>query len=504
MQDTILSMDHIDKYIYDAYGVPLRNTTVKILNDVHFDVCSAEVHILIGENGAGKSTLMNIIGGLIPYDNGTFSFQGEMVQFKGPKDSLSQGIGFIHQELNLCLNLDVAENIFLGCEPGNKLFIDKKNMYAKSKELLAELGFTINPHQLTQNLSTAQQQIVEIVKVLSYDCKIIIMDEPTASLTQKEIDKLFGIIRKLRDKGISVIYISHRFEELKEIGDRITVLRDGCCIGTLPMSEFDYDTIIHMMVGRKLGSLYTVTHKPTLDEILRVENLAIAEHTKPISITVHKGEVVGLSGLVGAGRTELAKSIFGARKFYGGSIYYNGKKLIHQKPRKLISDGLVYLSEDRKTEGVVLQMPIGENITLSSLPKLFRKGFINKDYEKDICKKSIERLGIVSQSYTQLCNTLSGGNQQKVVFAKWLLTNPQLLILDEPTRGIDVKTKTDIYKIIDDLASEGVGILFISSELPEIIGMCDRIYVMGGGTILGELTDKLDFKQEKILSYTVG
>lgn len=504
MRNTILEMHDVTKYIFDAFGQPLRGTTVKILDNVEFNVKESEVHVLIGENGAGKSTLMKIIGGIIPLDGGTMSLDGKEINFSGPRDSLHHGIGFIHQELNLCLNLDVAENIFLGQEYGNNIFINKKEMYDRSRKMLLRLGFDIDPHTLVRDLSTAQQQIIEIVKVLSYDCRIIIMDEPTASLTKSEIDKLFAIIKDLRKNGISIIYISHRFEELKEIGDRITVLRDGKYIGTVDVEDFDYDEIINMMVGRKLGAMFQSAHVPTEEIVLEVKNLRISSHTQPININVKRGEVVGLSGLVGAGRTELAKSIFGSRTYHGGTITYNNEEVGHLHPSTLISQGLVYLSEDRKLEGLVLNMSITNNITLASLKRMFPFMSIKKSKEYKVSKESVEKLNIISNSLDQLCNTLSGGNQQKVVLAKWLLTSPKLLILDEPTRGIDVNAKSEIYRIIDKLASEGVGILMISSELPEIIGMSDRIYVMRNGSISAELTDKKDFVQEKILSCTLG
>lgn len=505
MSRTILNMDHITKYIFDAYGKPIRGTDVKILQDVHFDVKEAEVHILIGENGAGKSTLMKILGGIIPADEGTVELFGQQVSFKNPKQAEAMGVGFIHQELNLCPNLNVAENLFLGREIIGKggVFSDKKEMYKKSREMLAKLGFDIDPHTLVRNLSTAQQQIVEIVRAISYDSKIIIMDEPTASLTQSEIDHLFEIIRNMKRQGISVIYISHRFEELKEVGDRLTVLRDGSYVGTIDMKDFDTDTVISMMVGRKLTQMYTCNHRPGEEEVLKVEGLKIAANTEPINIRVKKGEVVGVGGLVGAGRTELAKSIFGARKFYGGTIRYKDQIISKPTPKDMIRRGLMYLIEDRKIEGLVLRMDIEQNITLASLNSLFKNGRIKRKTEEEVADKMIRDLDIVCTSGKQLANTLSGGNQQKVALAKWLASSPSLLILDEPTRGIDVNAKSEIYQIIDDLAEQGVAILMISSELPELIGMSDRIYVMRRGTVSAELTDKKDFTQEKILSYTI-
>lgn len=505
MSKTILKMDHITKYIFDAYGKPIRGTDVKILNNVHFDVNESEVHILIGENGAGKSTLMKILGGIIPKDDGEMELFGQKVSFTNPKQAEAMGVGFIHQELNLCPNLSVAENLFLGREitGRGKIFSDKKEMYEQSKTMLMKLGFDINPQIPVRNLSTAQQQIVEIVKAISCDSKIIIMDEPTASLTQTEIDHLFDIIRDMKKQGISIIYISHRFEELKEIGDRLTVLRDGCYVGTINMEEFSHDKVISMMVGRTLNQMYTCAHSPQKEEILRVENLRIAPNTEPLSLRVNKGEVVGIGGLVGAGRTEVAKSIFGARKYYGGKILYKGEEITKPSPKAMIRRGFMYLTEDRKTEGLVLRMDIEQNITLASLPELFRNGYIKRRREREISRTKIKELNIVCTSGQQMANTLSGGNQQKVALAKWLAAHPALLILDEPTRGIDVNAKSEIYQIIDDLAKQGVAILMISSELPELIGMSDRIYVMRRGTISAELAAREDFGQEKILSYTI-
>ncbi|MDD3790237.1 MAG: sugar ABC transporter ATP-binding protein [Sphaerochaetaceae bacterium] len=503
MKKTILEMNAITKFIFDEHGQPLRGTTVKILEDVHFDVKEAEVHVLVGENGAGKSTLMKIIGGIIPADEGEMLLDGEVITFAGPRESLAHGIGFIHQELNLCLNLDVAQNIFLGRERQKKLFIDKASMYTEAREMLLRLGFDIDPKTMVRDLSTAQQQIVEIVKVLSYDCRIIIMDEPTASLTKSEIDKLFAIIHDLRRNGISIIYISHRFEELKEIGDRITVLRDGRYIGTVDIEDFDYDKIISMMVGRKLGAMFQSSHQVQDEVVLEVKGLRISRNTEPINLYVRSGEVVGLSGLVGAGRTELGKSIFGSRTYYGGEILYMGEEIGGLHPSNLIEKGVIYLSEDRKLEGLVLDMSLKDNMTMASLKRMYPKTKIDFKREEVVAQESIDKLNIVANSVEQICNTLSGGNQQKVVVAKWLLTNPKLLILDEPTRGIDVNAKSEIYKIIDQLASQGVAILMISSELPEIIGMSDRIYVMKRGAIAAELTDKREFIQEKILSHTL-
>lgn len=505
MSKTILKMEHITKYIFDAYGKPIRGTDVKILENVQFDMRESEVHILIGENGAGKSTLMKILGGIIPQDEGVMELFGKEVHFTNPRQAEQMGVGFIHQELNLCPNLSVAENLFLGREitGKGKVFSNKKEMYKESRNMLMKLGFDIDPHILVRNLSTAQQQIVEIVKAISCDSKIIIMDEPTASLTQTEIDHLFEIIRNMKKQGISIIYISHRFEELKEVGDRLTVLRDGGYVGTVDMADFSHDLVIGMMVGRTLNQMYTCEHVPLKEEVLRVEGLKIGPDTEPLNLQVKRGEVVGIGGLVGSGRTEVAKSIFGARRFYGGRILYNGQEIKKPTPKAMIKKGLMYLTEDRKIEGLVLRMDIEQNITLASLSGMFKNGYIRRKEETAASEKMIKDLNIVCTSGQQMANTLSGGNQQKVALAKWLTGSPVLLILDEPTRGIDVNAKSEIYQIIDDLAKQGVAILMISSELPELIGMSDRIYVMRRGTVSAELTEKEEFKQERILSYTV-
>jgi ABC-type sugar transport system ATPase subunit len=503
MGDIILKMENITKYIYDTYGKPIRGSDVKILDNVQFDVREAEVHILVGENGAGKSTLMKILGGIIPAEQGTVELFDKKVMFTNPRESQAMGIGFVHQELNLCPNLTVAQNLFLGRELGGRVITNVKEMAAKSSEMLAGLGFSINPNTLVRDLSTAQQQIIEIVKAVSYDSKIIIMDEPTASLTQKEIDHLFEIIRTMQKRGISIIYISHRFEELKEIGDRLTVLRDGKYSGTIDMKDFEYDKVIKMMVGRTLGEMYQCTHVPSGDVVLEIKDFKIDVNTEPLNLKVHRGEVVGIGGLVGAGRTELAKSIFGVRKYCGGRIIYKGEEITKPNPPFMISRGLMYLTEDRKVEGLVLQMNLVNNTTLASLRRLFPSSFIKKRRENAVSAGMIKSLNVVCNSMFQMANTLSGGNQQKVSLAKWLISEPDFLILDEPTRGIDVNAKSEIYRIIDELAAKGVAILMISSEMSELIGMSDRIYVMRRGTISACITEDADFTQEKILSCTV-
>jgi ABC-type sugar transport system ATPase subunit len=504
MDGTILEMKGISKYIFDSYGVALRGTTVKILDRVDFNLKKGEVHILVGENGAGKSTLMKVLGGEIPPDEGQILLDGVRVSPRNPRDAQALGIGFIHQELNLCDNLSVADNIFMGREMRSGVLRNAGAMRAEARRMLRDMGIDIDPDARVKKLSTAQQQLVEIAKVLSKNCRIIIMDEPTSSLTKSEIDILFTLIRKLRESGVAIIYISHRLEEFKEIGDRLSVLRDGKYIGTLERQDFATDRIVEMMVGRALGEMYAGRHVPGRDVVLSVKDLRLEPGTQPISLNVKAGEIVGLGGLVGAGRTELAKSVFGYRRFYGGEITYLGKRIVRPDPTALVKQGLVYLTEDRKSEGLILDMNITENLTLSSLPRLFKRFFMFGSAEKKLACTMGEKLDIVCSSVGQMTRTLSGGNQQKVVLGKCLIAEPKLLILDEPTRGIDVGAKMQIYRMMDEIALSGVGILMISSDMPELIGMSDRIYVMRDGGIAAEITEKENMRQEHILKYTIG
>lgn len=504
MSKTVLQMKGITKFIFDAYGIALRNATVRILDRVDFDLREGEVHILVGENGAGKTTLMRILGGVIPPDEGEILLDGQTIRLKNPKEALERGISFVHQELNLCGNLSVADNIFMGREKRKRWFKDNRRMQDEARDMLRELGIDIDPSTLVRELSTAQQQIVEIVKVLSYRCRIIIMDEPTSSLTRKEIGILFSLIHRLRKSGVSIIYISHRIEEFEQVGDRLSVLRDGAWVGTLERSEFAVDRIVGMMVGRKLGDMYARKHVAGETIVLDVRNLLLEPHTQPISVTVRAGEIVGMGGLVGAGRTELAKAIIGCRKSHGGEVWYLGQKLRRRDPAKLSRSGMIYLTEDRKGEGLILDMGITENLSLASLHRLFRRFFLRRKREETLAGDMVQKLGIVCKSISQCMRTLSGGNQQKVVLGKCLATLPRMLILDEPTRGIDVGAKLEIYRMIDDIASGGVAVMMISSDMPELIGMSDRIYVMKDGGVVREITRREEMSQENILAWTIG
>lgn len=506
MEDYILEMNHISKFIFNvATGKPVRGTTVKILDDITFNLKRGEVHALLGENGAGKSTLMKILGGIIPPDEGELLLNGETVELHSVRDARAHGVAFVHQELNLCTNIDVACNFFLGNEPaGIAGIMRKKEMDEASRKTISELGFAVDPKQLLSELSTAQQQIVEIAKAISYQSKIIIMDEPTASLTKKEIDMLFGLIKKLKDQGVSIIYISHRLDEIQQIGDRMTVLRDGKYIGTLERENYSDALAVSMMAGREVQALFDTTHQPGNEVVLAVKDLKIGRNTESISIQVKAGEVVGLCGLVGSGRTELLKTIYGARKAVAGEIFYQGKRYQNPTPSKSIEKGIVYLSEDRKIEGLIVKGSIRNNITLSSLKQFFKSRIISNHKEKEIVRRSIEKFNIKCRGTEQLLSTLSGGNQQKASFAKCYAANPQVLLLDEPTRGIDVNAKAEIYRVIDQAAKNGWAVLVISSELSELVGMSDRIYIMRQGTVTGEISERSEMTQENLVGRIIG
>jgi ABC-type sugar transport system ATPase subunit len=501
----ILEMENITKYIFNAKGKAIHGSHVRILDKVSFNLEKGEVHALLGENGAGKSTLMKILGGIIPQDEGRMLIDGKEVLFRSPREARASGVAFIHQEINLCANISVARNMFLGNEPKRSLnTLDFAKMNRLSREMIRGLGYDVDPGVSLGSLSTAHQQIVEIAKALSYDSRIIIMDEPTSSLTEKEITMLFELIGKLKAKGVSIIYISHRLEEIHQIGDRITVLRDGALIGTLDRSEYSDEKAIRMIAGRTLKQMYTNTHKPTAEVVLELKDFRIGAGTQPLSMFVRAGEVVGLCGLVGSGRTELAKSIFGARDFASGEIFFRGKRMANLDPFRCIEMGMVYLSEDRKTEGLIVDQTVRENIVVACLRRLFRNGVVAGRKERGLASQMIQRFNIICRGQEHVVNKLSGGNQQKVSFAKAYAPEPNFIILDEPTRGIDVGAKSEIYKIMDETAARGVGILMISSEMHELVGMSDRIYVMRDGTIVGEVSDKSKMDQGELIALCIG
>lgn len=477
---------------------------VVALNKVSLEVKPGEVHILLGENGAGKSTLVKILSGAYSKDSGEIFLSDEKVEIKNPKHAQELGVGVIYQELNLIPHLSVAENIFLGREFSYPVgVIDSKKIIEETKKLLYELNVNINPNALISSLGTAQQQMVEIAKALSLNSKILIMDEPTSSLTKKEIETLFQTIRKLKQKNVALIYISHRLEELFEIGDRVTILRDGNLIETKQISETSRAELIKLMVNRDLKDQYPEREKEIGNELLKVINLSTENLLQNISFSLFEGEIVGIYGLLGSGRTELARAIFGADQFESGEIFINGKPTKIDSPGKAIKKGIGFLTEDRKTQGLILDLSVKENISLTSLDELTSFGIIKLKEELQVSEYYISELKIKTTGSNQNVRSLSGGNQQKVVFAKWLNTETNIFIFDEPTRGIDVGAKQEIYELMNRLTLNGCGIIMISSELPEILGMSDRVLVMHNGKITAEF-DNTDLSQEVILNSAIG
>ena len=477
---------------------------VLALSDVHFDLRRGEVHVLLGENGAGKSTLMKILCGVHKRKGGEIYYKGEKFEPIDVHHTQEAGISIIYQELNLVSHLSVAENIFIGAQPKGPLGIDWNKMYRNAQAVLDELHVDINPRTLIKNLGVAQQQMVEVAKALTSNVDILIMDEPTSSLTDKEIKELFRTINDLKAKGVGIIYISHRLEEIQEIGDRATVFRDGQFVETLDFKEkeVDLNEIIKLMVGRDLTEKFPKETVPIGDELFRAENIT-SKLLKDCSFSVKSGEILGIAGLMGAGRTELMRAITGADKRTGGEVYMRGEKLTIKSFRDAVKYKIGFLTEDRKTQGLVLIFSVASNITLAGLDKICRYGALSLKAEKEIAQKMIGDIRIKTPSLRQRVVNLSGGNQQKVVLAKWLFTECDLLIFDEPTRGIDVGAKVEIYKLMVELVKKGAAIIMVSSELPEILGMSDRVIVMHEGKISGEYKRE-DATQEKILHAATG
>jgi len=476
---------------------------VKALDKCKFNLKKGEVHALVGENGAGKSTLMKVLTGVYKEDAGDIFHKGEKVEIDSPKKAQDLGISIIYQELNLMPHLTVAENVFIGREEKkNKLFIDKNKLNKKTKDFLDMLNIDLDPQAKVQDLTVAKQQMVEIIKALSYQSEVLIMDEPTASLTDSEIEDLFRIVKRLRSEGVGIIYISHRLEELKQISDRITVMRNGNYIDTVKTKDAEIDNIIKMMVGREVYE--TSSNKSSENEneiILEVKNLTREGVFKDISFNLKKGEILGMSGLVGAGRTEVARAIFGADKIDAGEIYVHGKKVDIDSPSKSVEVGIGYLSEDRKRYGLALGRDVATNIVLANMNEYMNKfGFMKENKIKKFSQNQVQQLNIKTPNLKQDVKNLSGGNQQKVVIGKWLDRDSEILIFDEPTRGIDVGAKNEIYKLLNNLVEEGKSIIMISSELPEILRMSHRVLVMCEGRLTGEL-DIEEATKEKIMKF---
>jgi len=494
-----------DNVILRMTGITKRFPGTLALDNVQLTCEKGKVHVLLGENGAGKSTLVKIISGVYTRDAGTMWFDGKEVNFTDVRQAMAAGISMIHQELSLLPERTIAQNIYLGHEPmkkGLKGVIDYKKMVEESRELLNRLGVDLDPTIQVKKLSIAQKQMVEVVKALSQDVKLVIMDEPTSSLTSREIEKLFEIIQKLKKDGVSVIYISHRMDEIKRIGDSVTVMRDGQYIDTVDAATSDLNTLISMMVGRKIEKMYERNYCEPGEVVFETENLT-GIRFRNVNIKVRAGEIVSLSGLVGSGRTEVAKAVFGYDPIDSGKVKLMGKEIKKLSPIKSVANGMGFLPEDRKSEGLILPMSISENIVSASLRKIFRSGFLNSRRENEIGEKYVKSLKIATPDAQKVVGDLSGGNQQKVVVGKWLETGCKFLIFDEPTRGIDVGAKSEIYKLLDTLTQQGYGILMISSEMNEVIGISDRVYVMKEGEITGELT-RDELTQERIMYYAVG
>ena len=488
--EVILTMEGIDKSFPGVHA----------LDHVNLEVRKGEVHALMGENGAGKSTLMKVLTGIYTKDSGTITYEGKEVEFHGPKEAQEAGIVIVHQELNMMNHLTVAQNIFIGREFMKGGIIDDAKMNAESKKLFDQLGINIDPTEKMGNLTVGKQQMCEIAKAISHKAKVIIFDEPSAALTEAEIEELFKIIRDLRDQQLGIIYISHRMDEIKVITDRVTVMRDGGYVGTLITKDCTKDDIINMMVGRviyedpKTQSMVP----PDAPVVLKVEHLNAGKMVQDVSFELHKGEILGFSGLMGAGRTETARALFGADPKESGDIYVNGKKVDIRSPKDAVALGIGYLSEDRKRYGIVVDKSVAENSTMAHLKNFVKGLFIDKRKEVSATQDYIDRLNTKTPSTDQLVVNLSGGNQQKVVLAKWLVKDCDILIFDEPTRGIDVGAKSEIYHLMNELVAQGKSIIMISSEMTEILRMSDRIVVMCEGKKTAEI-DIADATQESIM-----
>lgn len=489
----------MENVVLEAKNITKQFPGVLALSNVNFRLVKGKVHALMGENGAGKSTLMKIIAGIYQADEGEIYLHGEKVTFNTPKQALDHGISMIHQELSPILDMTIAENLFLGKEFCKGKMVDYKKMNLEASLLMERVGVDLSPTMLMKNLSVSQMQMVEIAKALSYNAEIIIMDEPSATITEREIANLFDIIRSLKEDGRCVVYITHKMDEVFRIADEITVFRDGHYIGTYDADEIDENQLVVKMVDRELAEIYPEKHNKIGEEVFRVERLSQKGVFENISFSLRRGEILGFSGLMGSGRTEVMNAIFGITQPTSGEIYVHGEKVDKPSPRKIISKGVGYVTEDRKGNGLVLPMSVYDNTVLPSLSNLSNKmGWIDKKKAVHAAEEYREKLNIKTPSLQQLVAQLSGGNQQKIVLAKWLLQNPDILIFDEPTRGIDVGAKTEIYKLIVQLAEQGKAIIVISSEMPEILGVSDRVVVFYEGRKTGEL-EREEATQERIM-----
>ncbi len=494
MGDVLVLMEGIEKTFPGVHA----------LSQCQFELRSGEIHALVGENGAGKSTLMKVLAGVYNKDAGRIVYKGKEVEIHNPRAAQHLGISMIHQELNLMPHLTVAQNIFIGREPRRSVpfMLDDKAINEQAQQLIAMMRLNLDPRTKVADLTVAKQQMVEIAKALSFKAEVLIMDEPTAALTNLEIDELFRIIRDLRATGVGVVHISHRLEELKQISDRVTVMRDGRYIDTVKTQEATIDLIISMMVGRTIyESTPEVPEKPSEEIVLAVKNLKRANVLRDVSFNLKKGEILGFAGLVGAGRTEVARAVFGADRVDAGEVYVQGEKVHIKSPNDAVKHGIGYLSEDRKRYGLALGLDVEENIVLAAFKKFLGKiGWVNRSKMRTTAQHFVDALTIKTPGLQQKVKNLSGGNQQKIVIGKWLAADTRILIFDEPTRGIDVGAKSEIYRLLNDLAQQGKSIIMISSELPEILRMSHRVIVMCEGRVTGEF-NIADATQEKIMQH---
>ena len=474
---------------------------VKALDRVQLNVRPGEVHALMGENGAGKSTLMKILMGIYKKDQGgEILFNGKPYEVSNPKEAMDVGIAMIHQELNPIYDMTVYENIFAGRELRKHGLVDKQAEMEASRRLIEECGLHVSPTDTLRGLTVAQCQLIEIIKAISVDAKVIVMDEPTAAISDREVEILFGHIRRLKAQGVAIIYISHRMDEIFSICDRITVYRDGQYIGCGNTKDLDENQLIKMMVGREIVDVFPKMEAEIGDVVFEAKHIVRSDNkVKDVSISLRKGEILGIGGLVGAGRSELVEGIFGMHKIAGGEIYVKGEKVQVRSPKDIIDHGVALVTEDRKVTGLNLRGTINDNIAVVAIRKLLNKGLYSKKKARAASQEYIEKLKIKTPSSEEIAGNLSGGNQQKVVIAKWLLNDPDIIIMDEPTRGIDVGAKRDIYLLIGSLVQQGKSVIMISSEIPELMGVCDRIAVMSEGRLSGEVSRE-DFSQERIMA----
>ncbi|MDR1732558.1 MAG: sugar ABC transporter ATP-binding protein [Synergistaceae bacterium] len=492
MEQDILSIKNVSKSF----------PGVRALSDVTLTIRRGEVHAMVGENGAGKSTLIKIICGIYPPDSGEMTLDGAPYAPRTPREAMDAGIRVVYQEFNLLSYLSVAENIFFDRLPRKGCVVDSKKLHSDASEVLRRVGLDIDPATPVELLGIAQMQLVEIAKAISSKCRVLVLDEPTATLSPGEISRLFDIIRIEKQQGLTVIYISHHLKEIYETGDRVTVLRNGELVDTRGVDGIKIPEIVSMMVGRRMSSEYPFMDEPAPEDVslLEVRNLRIASSPHEISFALRRGEILGLSGLVGSKRTETVRAIFGADRKLGGSVLLKGRELAIRSPRDAVREGICLLTEDRKSQGLVLDMQLDANISLAALDKLSRGGLIDRRAEREHAESLVAGLSIKTPSTAQLVRNLSGGNQQKVVLAKWMMRNARVFIFDEPTRGIDVGAKYEIYMLLWRLLAEGKGIMIVSSDLSELIGICHRIIVFSNGQVSGEVL-RPDFEQERILKY---